>query len=1294
MKLADPELLLFAGGECLEKYGTLFKRTRQEGEALEVVTAPETRYFRDRLDIIRAAGVGVPTVDWIDYDGTGRRPVLITERGETQLCEFSVPGGTPSDWELQELDGVTNLAGEYGVQIDVGDSRSYVLPANWDPDDFEVGVWLIPAWDSVTASIHYLANIRLDGDNEIQIRKPANSHRLRVSGVAGGVAFDNAQLDFSPGFDAGDVVFCGVRVNAGTLTIYIDTDGNNVLETDAVAVDSFDAGSYTLQLGHDEGTKQLEGAINLLITNDGSTDDAIQDRFNAGEGMALKGDYRWLARHGEDLVLHVGGNGDGSLVQADSRQGATDLLEHPDEGEGAYSFDDVGEDIDFGAFTESDGAVELAAWGKILIDEAGIVHTVFSHWDTGTEGKKNWRINVAASDALKFAIATDGVGGNEAYYKGTLVVGTEYAFFVRFKGDEAVDADKVQMGLAAYDANRQLGAWSVGTMGDASTPATLRTPTAVNLTMGRTADGSDSQRLRGEIDDLRLIAGASGTVPSIAQLQAEIINEPNPALWAHWWPMDDDAQDQLGSLHGSVTGAVQVADGRHHYGRFERWVKQGQLYFDGASFVDFGAFTETDGQSELTVWGVFTPGAPGNTTLLAHWDGADSAGKSWRFRINGTPALTLLIATDGVGGSRDHIHSATLSLGTSYRYFVRFKGDEVADSDKVQIGISARDPATGLWGAWTTEQVGSASTPATIRTPASTTLRAGANSTGGALFMGLMDELRLNVDTALSIATLEAGNIYSRTDADWDHAWDFDGDGDDQIGALDGGVTGAIQWYDGRQPEGWGFSSSPEIDRATGANQASEATYGTRLTGQNSSLRLTSTSLAAGRWIAFIGDARETAVTSWARLQMRAGGALDGLQSAAIPTQGTMAAVGIVSRADNNGTVGLWAVTSDASDEAYFDNLRAYEFATVSPSVETKGSAFPLLNGFGGPSGVADAALEASPAAVVPMAYDAAIGTNVTRLDTGPAGTHARSYRFGLPGQLNGLTPGEWVSMAVGIYIPSSEAITPASVTVAVVDSAGETVGTAAATLGGWNELYVSHQVDAGASEAYLELRVHDGEALGTVDESLFFRTPTIVARKCRPRPFANAAEGTVSMSAEIILREWLPGPTALAAGFTVYGKVLERGVIDGGEGEEVMAFIGTAGDATANPRFVVIRKPTGGKLRVGAIVGSGNPLRDSVGSASPVLGEVFEWAARFFPDGSVQLLERVAGGATLTAVKSDSAPLPIQTAWSGQSVVFGGSGQSAHTGFVGLIAGKVAIGTEWDLDQLDAADAVVESAV
>ena len=166
MPVASQDLVLFAGGECLEKYGTLVRKARRAdgGDPTHACTDP--RYYFDEFGVVRQAAANVPRPDFVDWDGSGDlRPLLALERDLVHRVGYNVPGGALSGFDLIELEDVTNLSNEYGIRSLDGSLLQTALPAPWNPNGFSVGVWTIPEFANTDGEARTLLHIVGDADN-------------------------------------------------------------------------------------------------------------------------------------------------------------------------------------------------------------------------------------------------------------------------------------------------------------------------------------------------------------------------------------------------------------------------------------------------------------------------------------------------------------------------------------------------------------------------------------------------------------------------------------------------------------------------------------------------------------------------------------------------------------------------------------------------------------------------------------------------------------------------------------------------------------------------------------------------------------------------------------------------------------------------------------------------------------------------------------------------------------------------------------------------------------------------
>lgn len=105
MSVAPSDLMLYAGGECLDRHGVLVKRTSPREEAPEVFTRSGTGLYVARGGQLLSAAANVPRISYLDIEGDGEidDPAWLLEGAGTNLCLQSenfgttwVAGGTPT----------------------------------------------------------------------------------------------------------------------------------------------------------------------------------------------------------------------------------------------------------------------------------------------------------------------------------------------------------------------------------------------------------------------------------------------------------------------------------------------------------------------------------------------------------------------------------------------------------------------------------------------------------------------------------------------------------------------------------------------------------------------------------------------------------------------------------------------------------------------------------------------------------------------------------------------------------------------------------------------------------------------------------------------------------------------------------------------------------------------------------------------------------------------------------------------------------------------------------------------
>ncbi|GMV07364.1 MAG: hypothetical protein AMXMBFR53_36390 [Gemmatimonadota bacterium] len=1168
---------------------------------------------------------------------------LLVEPALTNRVEFNIPGGTATDVEMRQLDAVTNLSGEYAAVIPVAPGYYCPMPANFNPDRWCVPIFAPVNWSNGDGAAHVFGVIYADANNSIEWGKNAAGD-LYCTVIANGTT-KTATLTLSVA--AGAVVFFGARLYSGTLTVYADTDGDNDVSDNtatATSVPASTGASWTFYPGRNyAGTSSLEGGLNLLLTNDGSDASAITDRFNAGAGMALGGDMGWLARvsgngsrHGENLVLHVGGNVDGTAIQLDTAHNALSLLAGTATGRVDLSSGNYLTTADPGA--GADG-LAAASWAfKYSPDQVALGVGVVGRWDGGSDNQ--WIAYFPAGGAAVSIYIASAGGDNTNYVtftvSGGLVVGTEYWFHVTY------NAGTVALYYKVLDSTtREFGAQQTPSPSVTGTiPVTLRS-CALGYSFG--VPSVDVLPTDGKLDDVRIWYGKTLTS---AQADADLINEPGHGgcpMPDHWWPFDGDGTDVIGGLTATWTGTpAYVDDGRHHYGRMERWLKQGQYYTDGVNDkITHGNYSALDGATYAVLDLILTP--LNNGVLVWERGRLGTDGQLLLENASGG-TLNIYVPTSAADTGTYGSWTSLLTVGQPIHLRAEFDGSQPTNATRLVLKTETLDTATGLWGGLSAVSASSFSgtIPATLQTVATnTTVTVGCSTLGAAFAKMLVDRFALHAGSIPASKT-----PYESGAASYDIWCDYNGNANNAgLGGAtyNGTVSGAIQWYDGRQPEGWTLAAGVEVDRATGTNQSSEGTFGLRLKGTSTANALYVSSLPAttvGRWGVWVGSARET--TDQVRGEMVGTAYSLGFN---LPTQATLASVGAAMRAVGTGP-GLRFDINGINSEAYIDNLRAIQLATVSLSVSTATSQLPGIEGKGGAWGVADASSVTASSEGIPLPYDASLGSTIVKLTSGPAGSGVRRYLFGLPGEMNGFTAGQVAVLVVGVYIPAASEIGYADVKLRAVDDVGSTDGTAAPGDGAWHWLWCARKWDASATEAYFELRFADGVALAGASQALYMALPSIHQGAGIGAPITNSAEGSASATAADS-GVYATSASAALASHTYYLRLFEVGTALAG-GTIYHRGSGTAG---ADPRIVV--EGVSGYYR--AKLDDGSEEITSTATVAPTAGQVVE--LRIVIDATAKTIrthQAVNHGSEVSAAASSALSGTFPAALAGNRRYFG----------------------------------------
>lgn len=888
------------------------------------------------IDFVQSTTIKKPTYNVVgpasEFDGVDDllQAVYSLSMGSKWLIAMTAWGKDGSDSIV--LDELGLISGEFGMRIGAGENRQAPVPANMgDGSSFSGGFITTPSFASDSGIERYLGTIFIDADNRIMLyQKTTDADVIRADIIASGAAVKTVTRSLA--WSAGDEIYVGARLYSGTLYLSasnITTGGTSLTESSVGSVGAFTGSTWLWKIGGLNGDigYNWEGPINAVLTNDGSDASAITDRFNSGAGMAFGGDMGWAAqvsgngsRHGENLVLSVGGNADGSAYELNTASGATVLLAGTATGRVDISPSAYLTTADPGASADGLGA---ATW-RITHTFDSFAGVLLERWQSSGN---QFEVVVTSSTNLRVYIASSGTdASNYVNFAVSLALGIEYKFIITFS------AGTLALYYKTKDPDtRKFGAQSAPAPSVTGTiPATLIS-SARGYYFGRATDGTD-----GKLDDVCIWNGKALTS---AEADADLINEPNPNGLSHWWPFDGDGTDVIGGLTASWTGTPAYADdGRHDLGRFERYTKSGQYYTDGVNDkITHGNYAALDGATYAKFVHIFTGPLPSTDRGLFERGKLGTDGQILA-EITSAGALRLWAPTSATDVLTYGTWTGFFADGIPTHYEVEFDGSQATNATRLVVKKSTFDAATGTWSTLTA--VGATSftgtIPAALQTVATnTTLTVGAR-VGVALYLkGLHDRFACHAGSIPASKT-----PYESGAASYDIWCDYNGNANNAgLGGAtyNGTVTGAIQWYDGRQPEGWTVSSGAEVDRATGSNQVGEGTFGVRVkstSGAAAPLFISSASAATvGNWLLVAAQARETTAHGVLRLT----DSFSAPQDNAVPTQATLANVGGAKRASNTNTPNVELRCLSTSAEAYFDNLRALQLATVSLSVSTSG---------------------------------------------------------------------------------------------------------------------------------------------------------------------------------------------------------------------------------------------------------------------------------------------------------------------------------------------------------------------
>jgi hypothetical protein len=1047
MSVRGDQLVYRAGGAPLERFGTLRKRTAGFEEVVETYARASTAAVFDRNGVLRLAEVDAVRVSFMDLDGDDVRETLAVpmEGALTQLVEHAIPGGSEADFELVELDAVTDLSGEYAIRIEAGDDLQITMPANWDPDSWTISAWFIPDFANTDGVARDLCHINLSGTDRVILRKETGGE-LRCYVTAGGVTVSSF---LTKAFTAGTPVFFGARWDGVTQTAYADTNDDGTLETDSDAnANAITAGSYTAFVGQSStGLRSLEGALNLLVTNDGSSADPITDRFNAGAGMAIE---EWANRHSDKLVLYGPHSTD---------SGATHSWKT------AYG--------SVPAVTRNDTATQIT-WDDVEAVAANVLRNRHRLTTNDSVSRRVTLLEMASANGWTYA--------------------EDITQAVWTKDNISIAADAV----AAPDGQS----------------------TADKVVEAATTDNHRFYR----------------AVPS---------------------PSDNKKS--------TASVFVKAAERTVVYLRGDTKAAAG-----GTSYFDLGT-------------GTVTPHASHSAWITAFSDGWYKCSISYDL-LSGASAPNV-------------VFGLTTSVGVA-----SYAGDGSSGAYFWGMDIEVDQPVPSSY----------------IPTSGSTDTRA-----ADSLTVDLLDATPQEANYLYEAVVLDLPNTGTNK-----YLW--------QLGEN----ANQMLCY-------FHASTSRLVVFTTLASAIVSGYWTVSLSlGDHIAIRWYRTSAGANTLgLSINGGAEDTTLDG--AISTQALPASWGTNSIAFASAGLNCNSGLISfKAQSGAEMTLAELQALVSpDIAVYRSGQTSELATQAASTATKGTSLPGLSGFGNAVGVANATIVDwdSEASADPDAFDVAMASSglqrVTKFDTGPSGTAQRAYRWGLSGQLNGLTPGSWYSMVVGVIIRTGGAVTAANVTLKAKDDVGTTTGESMSAKGAWQWLHVQRQIDAGATEAYFDLSVEDAVAFGTANAYVYIAMPTIVAGRVRPLPIPNDAEGTVAKAAETNVDAYvIPSSREL----TWYLYFVETGQAYA-TNEGVLSRID---DGSTDPGLRIF---AGGAQRYRVEYDDGTTVAEVALSPSVALGQEVEVRVHYVPStGVITAGVSVDGGAETTGTDTGRISPP---AWSGASV-------------------------------------------
>lgn len=522
---------------------------------------------------------------------------------------------------------------------------SYILPDNFDPQGWVMNFWFVPDWDNTDGIRHIIAQLRLDADNNVTIEKDAAGDLIMTYVAQSQITVMTRTVAFT----SGTPVFVGVAIdgigapsNTRRYTyIAADQNGDGSIEYDFKGqfgfppdIDPLLDGTYTLHVGSDfEFTHPLDGAVSLQIINT-QDNTAIFERFNGGAGLALEGNDSWIARWCEFLVISVSAEANGN-VRADTREGATDLMNVADPGTGKLVFNQIDEDyVEFGNTTIFDG---LAA-GTFFFDfenkNTSQGKILAGRFRLAGNNNRQWLASFFGLGELDFQINIDpspgGENGNAHYQQRVAQLGQRICWIVRYDGSQPDDfgpTGKIRYWWALYSSTGAIGVpfpaplnperiWTpleetpiadMSNTGTGPIPSTFKS--AIGSTNYRWSSFDDQQvsEMTGDLHDFRFNLGRA-LDPS--EIEAINPSEFIRSQWTHRWGMVLNAAGEVPDDYGSgIDGSMETVGGdgpdeasddrSFRHGQFPKDIEEGVFAFDGIDDLILSADPGDDAEIEL-----------------------------------------------------------------------------------------------------------------------------------------------------------------------------------------------------------------------------------------------------------------------------------------------------------------------------------------------------------------------------------------------------------------------------------------------------------------------------------------------------------------------------------------------------------------------------------------------------------------------------------------------------------------------------------------------------------------------